>query len=96
MKNNLYICFKGKTFYWWNSVLSPEEKPLVKHGEKVGKWEQTLLKRWKKIPFTVMVTIKNNQYTMEDVRKNENLWNSFWPLFERLKRRICLCIIISF
>ena len=68
-KNNLYICFKGKAFYWWNSVLSPKQKRLIKHGENVEKWEQALLKRWKKIPSTVMVTIKYNQYTMEDARR---------------------------
>ena len=49
--------------------MSPDQKRLIKHGEKLEKWEQALLKRWKKIPSAIMVTIKTNQYKMENARK---------------------------
>ena len=38
-RDNLYICFKSKTFYWWNSVFSPKQKRLIKYKEKIEKWE---------------------------------------------------------
>ena len=73
VKNNPYTCFKGKAFYWWNSILSPEQKRLIKNDEKIEKWEQALLKRWKKIPSALMVTIKDSQYTMENARRKQKL-----------------------
>ena len=33
------------------------------------KWEQAFLKRWKKSVSTVMITIKESQYTMENARR---------------------------
>ena len=93
VQDNFYTCFKNKTLYWWNSVLFPRQKRLMKFEKNVNEWEQAFFKHWEKIPFAVMVTIKNNQYTMENAQKHENLWNSFWQLPERSKQRICLCII---
>ena len=58
VKNNLYICFKGKPFYWKNSVFSPKQKRLIKLGKNVEKWEQALLKRWKKSVSTIIITMK--------------------------------------
>ena len=69
VKNNLYIYFKSKIFYWWDSVFSPEQKPLIKHGEKIENWEQILLKRGKKTSSAVMVTIKDSQYIMGNARR---------------------------
>lgn len=72
VRNNLYIRFKNNFFYRQNSGSSPVLKHLIKHGENIEKREQTLLKRWEKLPSAVLVTIKNNQYAMDDVRRRRD------------------------
>ena len=58
--DNFYICFKGKAFYLWNSVLFPEQKRLIKYGEKNEKWEQfffeTLDKEFRPRPWLPLKT----------------------------------------
>ena len=39
VNNNMYTCFKGKTFYWLNSVFPPKQKCLIKLEKKIEKWE---------------------------------------------------------
>ena len=66
VRSNFHNCFKYKVLYWRNSVFSPEQNSLIKLGVKIEKWEQALLKRVEKYPSAVMVTIKNNQYTIKN------------------------------
>lgn len=35
VRDNLYTCFKGTALKWWDSVLTPEQKRLVKLGEGI-------------------------------------------------------------
>ena len=69
VKNNLYICFKNRAFYWWNFVLTSKQKRLVKLKKDVDEWVQVLLKRFKKTTFLIMTTIIITRYIMKDARR---------------------------
>ena len=69
VRDNLYTCFKGKALHWYSSILSPEQKRLVKLGEGVDEWVAALLKRYKESASSAMTTLTTAKYTMEDARR---------------------------
>ena len=63
----------------------PEQKRLIKYGEKIEKWEQALLKRWKRSPSAVMITIKDSQYTMENAQRKRKLMEFVLAIIRAVK-----------
>ena len=69
VRNNLYTCFKDHVFKWWNSIFIFEQKRLIKLSEDIEEWKAILFKRWKQSITSVATTLKEINYTMNNVRK---------------------------
>ena len=69
VRQNLYTCFRGIALSWYTTILTEDQKRLVKLGNGVDEWVRALHKRFKESAGTAMSTINRERYTMEDARR---------------------------
>ena len=69
VRQNLYICFRGTALAWYTTILTEDQKRLVKLSNGVDEWARVLHKRFKESTSSAMTTITKKRYTMNDARR---------------------------
>ena len=72
VRDNLWTCLRGRALEWWQSVLTDEQKRLVKFGDSVDEWVKALEKRFKESPSDALNTITTSKYTFDDARRRRD------------------------
>ena len=72
LRENLWTCLRGRALHWWQSVISEDQKRLVKLGEGVDEWVRILQNRFKETAAEAMKTLTTTRYTYEDARRHHD------------------------
>ena len=72
VRENLWTCLRGRAIKWWQSILTEDQKRLVKFGEGVDEWARLLQNHFQETASEAMKTLTSTRYTYEDARRHND------------------------